>query len=192
MANENETVGQVCGAMIIEADECDSSNEVIEGYELREFADRVLAAHKRELTANDAKIDRSNREYIRCREELHATRERRDDCEVKMHKALERVTRAEKALAAKDEEIARLEQELFENKTQYGSLLIGRDALIKEMCEMISSFRDESCSYCCTHGHVCDDNDGVCHIDEHASKLIEKAREVLGVFAEKQDKGVGK
>lgn len=41
------------------------------------------------------------------------------------------VARAE--LEAKDEEIARLEQELFENKTQYGSLLIGRDALIKEL-----------------------------------------------------------
>lgn len=145
MANENETVEQVCEEMRNDWAQLyfsegtrkrDGGYSDVSVIETDKVSGRILAAHKRdiadfqrrydecvrrfneadlervmlrdEVAAKDAEIDRGEREYIRCREELRATRERRDDCEVKMRKALERVTRAESALAAKDAEIASL------------------------------------------------------------------------------------
>lgn len=54
--------------------------------DLASLADRLDAALKAHPDADD---------YGRLREELHATRERRDECEARMHKAFARVTGAE-------------------------------------------------------------------------------------------------
>lgn len=164
MANKNETVEQVyssCENVMV----WDFPNGPME------YARRFLAANKREIAdfqrrydecvrrfneadlervrlrdevaAKDAEIDRGEREYIRCREELRATRERRDDCEAKMHKALERVTRAENSLEAKHAEIASLRK------------LVGELAVVLEkiddmcdgdMCKHFINTKD--CSIC--------------------------------------------
>lgn len=90
-----------------------------------EIADRLVRLTeenellKREVTAKDE-------QYIKCREELAATRERRDECEAKMFKAFDRVTCAEQKLTAKNAEL----RDHLEAATSYACAICGNRSAI--------------------------------------------------------------
>lgn len=73
---------------------------------IREYADRIEASMKAHPNFDD---------YARLREELRATRERRDECEAKMYKAFERVTAAEERERKLKEEIRGLQDAMGED-----------------------------------------------------------------------------
>ena len=211
----------------IDSHYCNHCGEPIDGEDsaLNEYSDRVLAAHKREIAdfqrrydecvrkfneadiervrlrdeiaVKDAEIDRGEREYIRCREELRATRERRDDCEAKMHNAFERVTRAENALAAKDAEILSLKSKIDEYErqpelmadvaTKALELLKRQDdeitplrSLVKALADAIEKVLPENADCCHVESTLCKDGcmpNGKCNIDTIRA-LVANAREV--------------
>lgn len=72
----------------------------------------AIAGFREQLRQRDAEIERLEADCIRCRDELRATRERRDVCETKMRTALERVTRAESKCGSLRELVKELANEL--------------------------------------------------------------------------------
>lgn len=119
MANDNETVEQACESICelviaIHDKEHNEKQEIKNACHIvQQVKDRIIDAHKREIadekrisdavvqSLRDKKLEMAGEiaakdaEIERCRDELRATRERRDVCEPKMRTALERVTHAE-------------------------------------------------------------------------------------------------
>lgn len=85
----------------------------------------------------------SDEAYMACRAELDATRQRRDECEVKMRKAFERVTAAEEALEKCREHGRQLWENALKNSSHRSELHQMLLKSVKERYERdINALRD--------------------------------------------------
>lgn len=82
--------------------------EVVSLNRMESIIDRMNAEVDKVVAEKDAEIGR-------CRDELRATRERRDVCETKMRTALERVTRAE----SKCDTLSKLVKEMTDELSKF-------------------------------------------------------------------------
>lgn len=161
--SERILYGDDYSAMLCQAADTEEENiKLKEQNEWYEHQPELMGETAREalslLKAQEAEIAAKDEQYIKCREELAATRERRDECEVKMHKAFERVTKAEQKIAAKDAEIEilnkRLERVVDDRNMTCG--LCEPSKKILELSKCLKEAVDYNCALCKSKGEACE------------------------------------